>query len=432
MAEWNHLFDEAQRQTGEQFEAAWKLHVARVTETLESGWRENIALVVEQRFRGLKEELTAANEQYLAERLESEVGQRLHSEWTARLAEAVASERALWEQEVLPRLEQVREETRIEAAKKASTAARHELGWQFSQTLRSFRRAADGAEWKDVFLDAVQPYASLCALFLVTKDRFSLEGVRGFAGDLETGFELEFEEAAAFQNALESKDVVVAVRSESEVSPYVMGLRRDAAPGKCFVFPVVVKDVVSALLYVEPGEQPLEVGAVETMVNAAGLALAGIRAGRAIQTSSLVNIVSAINPDEASASAMVPLVPAPVIANAEHDETIPALLLPERRFNWDALSQQQKELHMRAQRFARVQVAEIRLYKDEAVKAGRRDANLYLRLKTEIDQARERYLVQFLEGQNHMRDYLHGELVETLAIDNPQLMGPDYPGPLDA
>ncbi|MFN8687912.1 MAG: hypothetical protein ACK52Z_06635, partial [Acidobacteriota bacterium] len=71
-------------------------------------------------------------------------------------------------------------------------------------------------------------------------------------------------------------------------------------------------------------------------------------------------------------------------------------------------------------------------YKDEAVRAGRRDANLYTRLQQEIDEARLRYQMQFLEGQNHMRDYLHGELVETLAIDNPQLMGPDYPGPLVA
>jgi len=105
-------------------------------------------------------------------------------------------------------------------------------------------------------------------------------------------------------------------------------------------------------------------------------------------------------------------------------------VLPERSFSWDELSQEQRELHMRAQRFARVQVAEMRLFKDDAVKSGRRDANIYLRLRAEIDEARDRYLSQFLDGQPHMRDYLHGELVETLAIDNPQLMGPDYPGPL--
>ena len=38
---------------------------------------------------------------------------------------------------------------------------------------------------------------------------------------------------------------------------------------------------------------------------------------------------------------------------------------------WTSLTREQQELHQRAQRFARVQVAEIRLYKSENVKKGR-------------------------------------------------------------
>ncbi|MBM3761756.1 MAG: hypothetical protein FJW36_16100 [Acidobacteria bacterium] len=529
MAEWNSLIEEAQRQAGEQFEAAWKLHVERVSETLESGWRENIARVVEHRFSTLKNDLTAANEQYLAEKVEQEVAARLDGEWQARLDEhkqksldeeferrvneaiesrvterleaelpgrieaelqqrldvqvaarledevalrmaqvlpekielgvqeqlnvllpervqealatrlaeeipaQVGKERAAWEEEFLPLVEQAREDVRVETAEKTRDSARRELGLQLSQALRVFRRAADGPEWKNAFLDAVQPYCALAALFLVTQDRFSLEGVRGMAGELETGFDLEFEEAAAFYNSLESKDIVVAVRSDSEVSPYVMSLRPDADSGKCFLFPVMVHDTVAALLYIEPNEQPLEVGAVEALVTAAGLTLLGIRASRQVQVSSLVNIATAMNPEDGDGANIDRFVPVPVGALSANGEGAPgAAVLPERTFNWDDLTQEQRELHMRAQRFARVQVAEMRLYKDDAVKAGRRDSNIYLRLKSEIDEARERYLAQFLDGQTHMRDYLHGELVETLAIDNPQLMGPDYPGSLVA
>jgi hypothetical protein len=529
MAEWNSLFDDAQRQAGEQFEAAWKLHVDRVHETLETGWRDHIARVVEQRFQSLKTDLLAANEQYLAEKVEQDVQARLDGEWQAKLEEhksqtineefeqrvseavegrvaerfeaevpgrienevrqqvetqvaarledevalrlaqvlpekielgvqeqlnallpervqesvalrlaeevpaQVAKERSIWEEEFLPMVDQAREAVRVETAEKTRDAARRELGLQLSQALRVFRRASDGIEWKEAFLDAVQPYGALSALFLVTKDRFSLEGVRGMAGELETGFDLEFEEAAAFYNSLESKDVVVAVRSDSEVSPYVMSLRPDATPGKCFLFPVMVHDTVAALLYIEPNEQPLEVGAVETLVTAAGLTLLGIRAARAVQATSLVNIAAAMNPEDASDMPKDPFVPMPVpVGNlvANGDGAAAVAVMPERAFNWDDLSQEERELHMRAQRFARVQVAEMRLYKDDAVKAGRRDSNIYLRLRDEIDEARERYMAQFLDGQQHMRDYLHGELVETLAIDNPQLMGPDYPGPL--
>ncbi len=509
MPEWNSLFDDAQRTAGEQFEAAWKLHVDRVAETLESGWRENIARVVEQRFSNLKEELGVANERHLAEQLavqvEEQVQRRLDGEWHSRLEEHqqqalgsefqrrvqerveaevhgriehevhsqvetqlaarledelalrlsqivpervqqivstrlaeeipvhVAIERSNWEAEFMPLVEQTREETRVETATKTRDAARRELGLQLSQALRVFRQSSDGGEWKEAFLDAVQPFCALSALFLVTKDRFSLEGVRGMAGEIETGFDLEFEEAAAFHNSLESKDIVVAVRSDSEVSPYVMSLRPDADSSKCFLFPVLVGDVVAAMLYIEPSGQPLEVGAVETLVTAAGLALHSIRAARAVQSSSLVNIASALNPEGGEShhhDSFVP-VPQPVgVLAAGGDGHAPTAVVPDRNFKWDELSQEQRELHMRAQRFARVQVAEMRLYKDDAVKAGRRDSNIYLRLRGEIDEARERYLAQFLDGQVHMRDYLHGELVETLAIDNPQLMGPDYPGSL--
>ena len=516
MAELNSLFDDAQRLAGEQFEAAWQLHVDRVAETLESGWRENIARVVEQRFADLKAEIGAANEVHVAEQIEAQVQSRLDGEWAARLEDHrretlteefqrrlnegiqaeipgridyevstqvqaqlaarleeevasrlaeivpervqqcvsarlaeeipihVAIERANWDAEFLPLVEQTRDDVQRETATKTRDAARRELGLQLSQALRVLRQSTDGSEWKEAFLDAVQPFCALAALFLVTKDRFSLEGIRGMEGELETGFDLEFEEAAAFHNSLESKDIVVAARTDSEVSPYVMSLRPGSDASKCFLFPVLVGDVVAALLYVEPAEQPLEVGAIETLVTAAGLTLQSIRAARAVQSSSLVNIASALNPasalnhDGGDAFQGDRFVPAPELVpagafSAGGDGTAPASAVAgvsERSFNWETLTQEQRELHMRAQRFARVQVAEMRLYKDDAVKAGRRDANIYLRLRTEIDEARERYLAQFLDGQPHMRDYLHGELVETLAIDNPQLMGPDYPDSL--
>jgi hypothetical protein len=442
--EWHQRFEEQVRShVGEEFERRVQEQVeARLSERLEAEMPSRIEAEVAGRLESqvtgrLEEEVSLRLAQILPElvnrgteeRLADLLPQRVQETVALRLAEEVpaqlAMERANWDSEFLPMVEKVREETRQDTAVKTRDAARRELGLQLSQSLRVFRQANDAVEWKEAVLDAVQPLCGLAALFLVTKDRFSLEGVRGMAGELETGFDLEFEEAAAFHNSLESKDVVIAVRSDAEVSPYVMSLRPDATPAKCFVFPVMIQDIVAALLYIEPADQPLEVGAVETLVTAAGLSLQAIRAARSIQASSLVNIASVLNPGDGSSV----LEPVPAGVMAFNGEGAPALM-PERSFSWDDLSQEQRELHMRAQRFARVQVAEMRLYKDDAVKAGRRDANIYLRLRTEIDEARERYMAQFLDEQHHMRDYLHAELVETLAIDNPQLMGPDYPGPL--
>jgi hypothetical protein len=349
----------------------------RVEALLPERVEQGIEAAVEERLEAAVSDRVIA---ILPDRVEEVLALRLAEELPGRLEE----EKSKWDTEFLPLVDQAKEESAREAAAKARDVARRELGQQLGQSLRVLRVANDSVEWKDAVLDAVAPFCTLGALFLVTEDRFALEGVKGMAGELETNFALEFTEAAAFHNALESKDVVVAVRSDNEVSPYVMSLRPEAAPGKCFVFPVLVQDKVAALLYLEPGEEPLEMGAVEAVVTAAGLALHAIRASRAVAASSLVNIASALNPLQAGANSVGELrfEPVPVGAGeAVAQMGAVAPVLPEKSFSWDDLTQEERDNHMRAQRFARTQVAEMRLYKDDAVKSGRRDSNIYLRLK---------------------------------------------------
>jgi hypothetical protein len=89
-----------------------------------------------------------------------------------------------------------------------------------------------------------------------------------------------------------------------------------------------------------------------------------------------------------------------------------------------------EEKHLRAQRFARVRVAEIQLYHAAAMKSGRAAGNVYSALKAQIDAAREAYRESFLTPVNGTADYLHTEFVRTLANDDAALLGPGYPGPL--
>jgi acyl-CoA hydrolase len=89
-----------------------------------------------------------------------------------------------------------------------------------------------------------------------------------------------------------------------------------------------------------------------------------------------------------------------------------------------------EDQHLRAQRFARVRVAEIQLYHAAAMKAGRASGNVYAALRSQMDAAREAYREQFLTPVNGTADYLHGDFVRTLANDDAALLGPDYPGSL--
>jgi hypothetical protein len=72
----------------------------------------------------------------------------------------------------------------------------------------------------------------------------------------------------------------------------------------------------------------------------------------------------------------------------------------------------------------------MRLYKSQNVKIGRAARNLYTSLRAEIDSARETFRRDFLSAPGGMVDYLHLELVRTLANDDVELLGSDYPGPL--
>ena len=75
-------------------------------------------------------------------------------------------------------------------------------------------------------------------------------------------------------------------------------------------------------------------------------------------------------------------------------------------------------------------MAEIRLYQSEKVIKGRTAHDLYTSVKAEIDSAREAFRREYLNASDSMVDYLHLELVRTLANDDVELLGRDYPGPM--
>jgi hypothetical protein len=72
----------------------------------------------------------------------------------------------------------------------------------------------------------------------------------------------------------------------------------------------------------------------------------------------------------------------------------------------------------------------MRLSQSDAVLAGRAGRNLYDALRKSIDAARATFRPSFFAPCSSMVDYLHLELVQTLANDDPDLLGENYPGPL--
>jgi hypothetical protein len=97
---------------------------------------------------------------------------------------------------------------------------------------------------------------------------------------------------------------------------------------------------------------------------------------------------------------------------------------------WKDLSAEDQKLHLQAQRVARVKVAEMRLYHGEALRNGAASGAIYDALRTEIDSARAAFLQAYLSKSPTMVDYLHLEVLRSLAHDDDRLLGEDYPGPM--
>jgi hypothetical protein len=79
---------------------------------------------------------------------------------------------------------------------------------------------------------------------------------------------------------------------------------------------------------------------------------------------------------------------------------------------------------------ARVRVAEMRLYSEDSLRQGSGARDVYGALRKPVDAARQEFLHTYLSKSPTMVDYLHLEIVRSLANDDERLLGPDYPGPM--
>jgi hypothetical protein len=80
-------------------------------------------------------------------------------------------------------------------------------------------------------------------------------------------------------------------------------------------------------------------------------------------------------------------------------------------------------LHDEARRLARLLVSEIKLYNEEQVLEGRRNRDLYARLKEDIDRSRQIYEERVHDSVRAEVDYFHQELVRSLGGGDARALG---------
>ena len=92
-------------------------------------------------------------------------------------------------------------------------------------------------------------------------------------------------------------------------------------------------------------------------------------------------------------------------------------------------TEEEQKLHNDARRFARLLVSEIKLYNEQKVLDGRKNSDLYDRLKEDIDRSRQMYDKRVSALVAAKFDYFYDELVNTLAEGDSSRLGRDCPGP---
>jgi hypothetical protein len=89
-----------------------------------------------------------------------------------------------------------------------------------------------------------------------------------------------------------------------------------------------------------------------------------------------------------------------------------------------ALSPEEQKAHEDAKRFARLVVSEIKLYNESKVSEGRRNKDLYERLKEDIERGRQMYHDRVAPQVRDSTNYFYDELVRILAGGDAAALGP--------
>jgi hypothetical protein len=88
-----------------------------------------------------------------------------------------------------------------------------------------------------------------------------------------------------------------------------------------------------------------------------------------------------------------------------------------------AIPETERPKHVEAKKIARLLVSEIKLYNEAKVAVGRKNKDLYERLKEDIERSRKTYLDRVDKGVAAKTDYFRDELVATLAEGDPSALG---------
>jgi hypothetical protein len=332
----------------------------------------------------------------------------------------------------------------LPAQSTAASAAPREYANTLVEAVSSIHAGSSQKEILRALLDAGSGYCARIALFVVKAGATSGWQSRGFGGEeIAKDFSLDLNAGPAsdaYRNREATPGNIAAMDSrfvEHFGSP---------TQEQVLLLPLALKDKVAALVYADGGDNgKLETDALELLVAAtsAWLEVTSLRkqlaakedasaASRAESPAPAVQTVSSFSdpfashaPKHIPASAPVHAEPAPdVVEVAAHASAAAAPAVATDPLA--GLSPEDADMHRKAQRFARLLVDEIKLYNQAKVAEGRRNKDLYDRLKEDIDKSRGTFQKRYGSTAAASADYFYYELLRSLAEDDVSILGSNF------
>jgi hypothetical protein len=289
---------------------------------------------------------------------------------------------------------------------RACEDARRSRTESLNQALRRLRQASGEEQILRLLCEGCAAYTEASVVVVFENNQVRAISSQGFDAPLQP---FDIVSAPAILAAIESRDPVIALASEAEISPELASLFKqpvqttsdmavDTPEDRAYLFPVSARHSVVAMLI---ASGPAVSAPIELLCEAAGMRLETLQSSATPKASDLVQLAVSRPAGEAA----------------------------EKR-SWDDLSMEDQRLHLQAQRTARLRVAEMRLYHEGDLHNGLAAGDIYTALRPVIDSARVEFLQTWLSKSPTMVDYLHLEILRSLAGNDDRLLGAAYPGPM--
>ena len=323
-------------------------------------------------------------------------------------------------------------------------------GGSAAELLKAVSSIQAGSTQKEILralLDASARHSGRTALFVIKAGAANGWQGRGFDNNEDIkDFSLDVNSSGPAQ-VLQNRSAATLVVSEMDAK-FISRFGAPAQDQLCLL-PLHLKDKVAALVYADAGMDAggaLDTAALQLLVAATSgwLEVASLRKQAAkegaaeassepapvpVQTaSSYSDPFAGHAPKHAAAPPPEVAQPAAAVASAEPliAAAATAAAAAPATDAFAQMSVEDAEVHRKAQRFARLLMDEVKLYNQAKVAEGRKNKDLYDRLREDIEKSRSTYMKRYGNTVAASADHFSTEVIRSLAEDDASLLGPNF------